>query len=84
MFSVLPDVGPFLSDLAGYKWSSFGAYVGRRRGPGWLTTATILATVGDAARYDYLVTTSPKSTIEQVYDRQRWPLVLNEESEPGT
>ncbi|MBT8241952.1 MAG: transposase [Acidimicrobiia bacterium] len=73
-------------NLARYEWSSFGAYVGYRQKPSWLSTTKILETVGDPAKYDYLVTSAPKSAIEQVYERERWPLTIGEigEAEPGS
>jgi len=67
-----------VDDLVAYEWSSLGAYVGSRPCPPWLTTTRVLSTVGEPSAYERLVTSAPRSSVEKVYDRQRWPLVLGD------
>jgi REP element-mobilizing transposase RayT len=50
------DIVP-VAELARYRWSSFGAYVGERPAPTWLRTDELAAQFDDAAGYTEYVTT---------------------------
>ena len=61
------DLG--VTDLAGYRWSSYGAFCGLHRPPPWLTIAPTLDHCGGIARYRELVESLDRTDIDKMLDR---------------
>lgn len=66
-------------DLARYRWSSHGAYLGWRRPPHWLTRTTVLQQFATSSRYQEFVETSLPSDDVQTTTRSQAP----DQPEPG-
>ena len=68
------DLGP-VTVLSTYPWSSYAAYLGRRRPPRWLHRSTVLDLAGDAMHYrSYVETESPSE--ETPSDQERSSAVI--------
>jgi len=58
---------------ADYLWSSYPSFVGIRRAPGWLSTASTIELAGSVADYRALVESPLTSAVDTLYQQRRPP-----------